>query len=570
MLTLLMTFITLIFVMLVSYQLAIKHQSLTANSYFMASRKLSYAYIAGSMMLTNTSIDQLIGLNGNSYSNNLSSIAWEVTAVIPMVILALFFLPRFMKERFITLPEFISLHYDTVTRRYISILLILTYTFVLSPASLYLGAITINKIFNIQELLDFSYPITISFLIVIIGLIGAAYAIFGGLGAVAISDTINGVFLLFFIFFVPILGLYILGNSSFYQGINIIFHQSPEKLNMIGGVKDTVPFSTIFTGMFMANLFYWCTNQATIQKCMAAKSLEEGQKGVLLTGFFKLTLPIFLMMPGLIAWHIFKNNPIIHSDLAYPQLVTMILPLWMKGFFVAVIIGAVMSHFNAIINASSTLITFDFFKPLFLNITDHYLVRFGKLVSIIVALVSILVAPLLMYAPEGIYMILRRFTGFFNMPVIAIVLYAFFRSNYTSALAAKIVLIFHAFIYGIFILYLNFDKIFNINFIHCMGILFFIELILLEIIGKFFIVKKNNFVENVSKDIILMQWPHVKSVSILLIIFLILLYITFSPFGIANQSMVNGKYFFIILSILLGGLTLVILTESKYYLKCRK
>lgn len=563
MFTLLTTLSVMLIVMLISSRLTRRYHDPTAHGYFMAGGKLSYGYIAGSMMLTNISIDQLIGLNGDSYAHNLSAIAWEATAVIAMVALALFFLPRYMQGGFTTLPEFIASRYDTATRRCISILLILTYTLVLNPASLYLGAITLNQIFDIQMLLGLTYPATISLLIAITGVIGAAYAILGGLRAVAISDSINGIFLLFITLLVPVLGFYALGKGSFFAGTEIVLHQSAEKLNMIGGTKDNVPFGTLFTGMLLANLFYWCTNQATIQKSMAAKNLEEGQKGVLLTGFFKLTLPVILMMPGIIAWHLFKDNPVSHSDLAYPQLVAMLLPWWMKGFFVAVILGTVMSHFNAIINASATLLAYDFFKPAVPHATDHQLVKFGKAISIIVALTSIVAAPLLIYAPEGIYTVLRRFTGFFNMPVIAIVLYTLFRPSYASARAAKFVLAFHALIYGVFVLGLKIDERWNISFIHVMGMLFVTEFTLLEIIGRMTPETAHPPKNMALVNITLTEWRHAKSVSILLIALLVSLYLTFSPLGVATLTHNAERYYLFLTSCWIVAITIIGFSEKK-------
>lgn len=553
----------MLLVMLLSSWLTRRHHDQTAHGYFMAGGQLSYGYIAGSMMLTNISIDQLIGLNGDSYAHNLSAIAWEATAVIAMIALALFFLPRYMQGGFTTLPEFIASRYDMVTRRCISILLILTYTFVLNPASLYLGAITLNQIFDIQAQLGLTYPATISLLIAVSGVIGAAYAILGGLRAVAISDSINGIFLLFITLLVPVLGFFALGKGSFFAGTEIVLHQTPEKLNMIGGTKDNVPFGTLFTGMLLANLFYWCTNQATIQKSMAAKNLEEGQKGVLLTGFFKLTLPVILIMPGIIAWHLFKDNPASHSDLAYPKLVAMLLPWWMKGFFVAVILGTVMSHFNAIINASATLITYDFFKPKMSHTSDLQLIKFGKVVSIVVALASIAAAPLLMYTPEGIYTVLRRFTGFFNMPVIAIVLYAFFRSSRTSARAARTVLAFHAFIYGVFVLGLKIDERWNISFIHILGILFVIEFALLEIIGRIAPSVQSPTQSGMLINTTLTEWRHAKSVSVLLIALLISIYLIFSPLGIATQTQSPERYSIFLAIIWIVAIVLIGFSERK-------
>lgn len=133
-------------------------------------------------------------------------------------------------------------------------------------------------------------------------------------------------------------------------------HDAPEKLNAIGGPYDKVPFGALFTGMIFANLFYWCTNQAIVEKSMAVKNLAEGQKGVLLSGCLKLLVPLAMLRPGIIAWHLFRDQPLSNSGLAYPALVSALMPWWMKGFFVAVIFGTVMSHFNAIINGPATLL----------------------------------------------------------------------------------------------------------------------------------------------------------------------------------------------------------------------
>lgn len=537
--TSLFTFLSMLFftglVAAISWSFTRKAKDVGAHGYFMASGGLNGWFIAGSMMLTNLSIDQLVGLNGDSYAHNLSSMAWEATAAVSTIALALFFLPRYLRGGFSTLPEFIEKRYDVTTRRVVSGLMVATYTLVLNPASLYLGAITFNQIFDLQTILGWSYPATISLLIVSTGVIGAAYAVLGGLRAVAVSDTINGIGLLVVVVLIPVIGLWTLGNGDVLSGAQTIMHDTPEKLNAIGGPQDKVPFGALFTGMIFANLFYWCTNQAIVQKSMAAKNLAEGQKGVLLSGCLKLLVPLAMLMPGVIAWHLFRDQPLANSDLAYPALVSALMPWWMKGFFVAVIFGTVMSHFNAIINGTATLLTYDFYKALRPLADDQALVRFGKRVSIIAALVSLVVAPMLMYAPEGIYAVLRRFTGFFNMPIIAIMLFGFFNAR-GGAFPAKLVLGLHAFCYAVFVLGLKIDTRFGISFIHVMGIMFAIEMLILIALRKRFARAEPYVVQVATRTMDLTPWRHAGSFSIFLLAALVSIYLTFSGLGVASAT----------------------------------
>jgi SSS family solute:Na+ symporter len=370
--------------------------------------------------------------------------------------------------------------------------------------------------------------------------IGALYAIFGGLRAVAVSDTINGVGLLVAGLMVPVLGFYALGHGDFFSGFHVVATQAPEKLSAIGGPHDSVPFGTLFTGMIFANLFYWCTNQSIVQRTFAAKNLAEGQKGVLLSGLLKLLVPIVMMLPGVIAFHLYSNNPLSRPDLAYPQLVADLLPWWAKGFFVAVLFGTVMSHFNAVINSTATLVAFDFYRPWKPNASDEKLIRVGKMASIAIAVVSLLIAPLLMYAPDGIYIVMRRFTGFFNIPIIAVVLVGFFNKK-ISALPAKIVLLLHVIAYTLLIFVFKVDKVYGINFIHIMGILFVTEVSLMLLLGLRY-PRAVPYEAQFRQHGDLTPWRFASTMSVLLMAMLVSLYLTFSPLGIARQGGVTTQY----------------------------
>ncbi|MDF0605872.1 solute:sodium symporter family transporter [Neisseriaceae bacterium TC5R-5] len=512
-----------------------------AKGYFMASGGLTGWFIAGSMLLTNLSAEQLIGLNGDAYGHNLSAMAWEATAAVATVVLAMYFLPRYLKGGFTTLPQYLEERFDATTRRFVSLMFILGYTFVANPSGLYLGSIAFNEIFKVQQLTGMSYNMTISVLVWSMGIIGALYAIFGGLRAVAVSDTINGLGLLVAGLMVPILGLIALGGGSFGEGLHIITTNAPEKLNAIGSATDSVPFGTIFTGMVFANLFYWCTNQSIIQRTLAAKSLAEGQKGVLFSGLIKILVPIVMLIPGVIAYHYYAGNPLPKPDFAYPVLVRDILPWWLTGFFVAALFGTVMSHFNAIINSTATLVAYDFYRAWKPNATDEQMVRVGKISSVLIAVLSLIIAPLLIYAPDGIYTVMRRFTGFYNIPIIAVVLVGFFTSR-VSAVSAKTVLFMHVVVYTLLIFVFSIDKRSGVHFLHIMGMLFVLEVALMLALGKLF-PRATVYQPTIRNPGEQRNWRYAKSMSTFLMALLVSAYLTFSPFGVANETGLSNSYY---------------------------
>ncbi len=318
----------------VSYRLT-RGRTSSVNEYFLAGRGLTGVFIAGSLLLTNLSAEQLIGLNGQSFTGNMSGMAWEVTAGIAAIIMAIFLLPKFLGIGISTIPEFLNTRYDEDVRRMTVLLFLLGYMCVTIPSMLYSGGLAVLRLFDVPSLLNLSYTQSLWLVIWIVGIIGAIYAIFGGLRAVAVSDTINGIGLVFIGFLVPILGFITLGNGDILTGMKEVATTNPEKLNAIGDSNDSVPFLSIFTGIIFANLFYWALNQYVIQRILGASNLKEGQKGVLFTGYLKLLVPIFMMIPGVIAFHLYGDS-ISNGDLSYPTLISELLPVWLMGFFLAV------------------------------------------------------------------------------------------------------------------------------------------------------------------------------------------------------------------------------------------
>ena len=503
----------------------------TSKGYFLAGRGLSGIVIGCSMVLTSLSTEQLIGVNANSYQNNFSIIAWTVPTVIPLCFLALYMLPKYLRNGYTTIPEFFENRFDRQTRLIMSGLFLVFYLLIVIPTALYTGAIAFNKIFNLETIFGLSYAQAIVYTVIAIGVVGAIYAIFGGLKAVAVSDTINAVILVIGALLVPVFALLYLGNGSILEGLNIITTTHVEKWNAIGSSTDSTPWPTIFTGIMVVHFFYWTTNQAIVQRCLGAKDLASGQKGILIAALFLLTLPIILNLPGLLSFHILGEglNPI---DTSYPLLVNKVMPTALQGFFIAALFGAILSTFNSFLNSAATIYCKDLLPSISKKQrTDQELIVYAKKVSTIMAIVTMIIGPLLMFGTDGIFLITKRFAGFVNIPIVALFAVGLFNKT-VSGLAARIALFVHV------VLYFSIVWVFNvkINFVYVMGGLFVFDVVLMLILGQF--LKREPYVENTvnKSDVDLTNWKYIKVTSVSLILGLIALYTFLSPVGLASPD----------------------------------
>ncbi len=509
-------------------------QTTTREGYFLAGHGLTGTFIAGSLLLTNLSAEQLIGLNGSAYAFNLSSMAWEVTAAVAIIIMAVVFLPRYLIGGFTTLPEFLETRFDARVRRTTAGLFLLGYSFVTIPSVLYSGSLAVLQLFDVTELLGVARNEALTITIWVIGLIGAAYAIFGGLKAVAVSDTLNGIGLLIVGVTVPLLGLMKLGHGSVLAGLNTLTSEHTEKLNAIGAASDPTPFGTLFTGMILANLFYWGTNQYVIQRTLGARNLAEGQKGVLISGCFKIAVPFFMMIPGIIAFHLY--GPGLESmDDAYPRLVKDVLPTYLSGFFLAVLLGAVFSSFNSLLNSAATLVAVDVYQPLRPASSDADLIRVARIAGIAIALFSFLIAPTLQYAPEGLWQLIRKFTGFYNIPIIALVVMALVTlrsARRVPAVGALLAVGFHLIAYTV----VTFIWDTGIHFIHLYALLFAAEIaIMFAYMSRHPILSTQPTPLSASESgMDMTPWRYTRLTSIGLLSAVVLLYVAFSPLGLAS------------------------------------
>lgn len=546
-----MTFVTFLIVTgLVAYisYLKTKDEENTAKGYFLAGRGLSATVIGFSMVLTSLSTEQLVGVNASTYQSNFSIIAWTVQSVIPLCVLALYLLPRYLKGGFTTIPEFFEERYDRQTRQIISLLFLVGYTFVLIPGALYSGAIAFTRIFNVDQLLGISFNTALWIVVWLIGIVGGIYAIFGGLKAVAVSDTLNGFALIIGGMMIPWFALKFLGDGSLTKGIEIVTTQHLDKLNAWGAATDPVPWTTIFTGILIVNFFYWTTNQAIIQRSLAAKSLAAGQKGILYAAVFLLLLPLLLNVPGLVSFYIFGDS-LQKIDLAYPTLVGKVLPTPLLGFFTACLFGAILSTFNSFVNSAATLFCYDLYRPLAKGeISDEKLIKIAKIAGTIIAIIAMVIAPLLQHGSGGLFIVLRRFAGFFNIPVIALVTIGFLNKT-VSGKAARITVLLHV------ILYYSLVWIFKVklNFVHVMGGLFVFDIVMMLILGNIYRRETPYVLTTKNKsNVDLTNWKYVKHFSAILVLGLCYLYTILSPIGLVGGHKITNITIFYLIAIVVA------------------
>ena len=522
-----LTFITFIFFTLfvaIYTWYKLKKENLSSkNGYFLGGRSLTGVVIAGSMLLTNISTEHLIGMNGSSYKNGFIIIAWEVTSSLALIFAALYFVPKYLKMGLITIPQFLESRFDNTTRTIVALFLIVSFVITLLPIVLYTGAINIESIFNISETFNISKSQGLWITVIAIGSLGAIYAFFGGLKAVAISDTINGYGLLIGGTAIPLIALFSIGDGNIIEGLMKVYNNNPEKFNVIGTRDSVMPFEVLFTGLIINQIYFWCMNQTIIQRALGAKSLIEAQKGLLFTGILKIMIPFIIVLPGVIGYYYFGDSLYENQDMIYPELIKKVLPLGLVGLFAAIIMGAVLSTFNSVLNSAATIFSIDFYKNhIDKNISENKLVKIGKLTTLILAIFSIIVAPIMANAPDGLYQLLQKLNGIFFIPIASIMIAGFFTKS-ISAFAAKISL----FVGLLF--YINVTFIFksDIHFVHVWGIEFVLNMVTMFVFSYIFPHKKKEE-RRIENHIELIEWKYAKGISFIIAFITISIYILLS------------------------------------------
>ncbi len=492
----------------------------TSDGYFLGGRSLTGVVIAGSMLLTNISTEHLIGMNGSSYKNGFIIIGWEVTSALALVVAAMYFIPKYLRLGLTTIPEYLEKRFDGLTRSLVALFLVVSFVVTLLPIVLYTGAINLESIFNVSESLGVSKAEGLWITVVAIGLIGSLYAIFGGLKAVAVSDTINGYGLLIGGILIPLIALVAIGDGNPISGLSKVYENAPEKFNVVGAKDSVMPFGVLFTGLIINQLYFWGMNQTIIQRALGAKNLVEAQKGLLFTGVLKILVPIIIVLPGVIGFYYFGDSMYDEQDHIYPALVKKVLPLALSGFFAAVVMGAVLSTFNSVLNSAATIFSVDVYKRLIRkDVKEKRLVWVGRSVSSVLAIFAILAAPLVAKAPEGLYQLLQQLNGIFFIPIASIMLAGFFMEK-ISAVGAKSALIFGLLYYIVTTFVLKVD----IHFIHNWGIEFVLNVIIMFAVSHFY-PRKNFGIRTAVVNMEMVQWKYAKHLSVVLVVITILIYI---------------------------------------------
>jgi len=406
---------------------------------FLAGGGLSWFFVAGAITLTNLSTDQLVGMNGNQM---LLLAWWELAGFIGLMLLAFVFVPIYYRNNCTTITQLLEQRYDGASiRTVISGLFLFGNLFIYLPAVIYSGALFMQTLFGVEA--------SVTAIAAVFAIVGAAYAILGGLRAVAVLDTYAGVGIL-------ALALVVVFLAMQAVGWDITTGVPEERLTMIGSLDSPIPFHTLFTGMLFIQIFYWSTNQNITQKALAAPNVKEAQKGVMAAAIVRvLIVPPIVVIPGIVAFKLFGDV----DDRAYAMVVGEVLPSWTSGMFAAMIAAAVLTTYSAVMNATITLWSVDFHRRFFNPEVD--VKKLNRTVGIVAMIGSIALVPVYAGA-ESIINLLQELNGLLSMPILSAFIAALlFRNMDARAAVAGLVWGFSVYAFHTFYLYVpeNFDGV---------------------------------------------------------------------------------------------------------------
>ena len=520
----------------------------TAEGYFLAGRGLPGIVIAGSLLLTNISAEQLVGTNGQTWSTNMSPMAYEVVAACALIFMALYFAPRYLKSGVATVPQMLGIRYDRSTKLWFSIAYIGLYLIVQLPVILYSGSLVFENIFGLSSILGCTKFQSVIILCIAISIIGSLYAIFGGLKAVAVSDTVNGALLIVGGFMIPFIALHVLGVASGSEdlaigdGFRYLVENYPEKLNSVSAANveaPAVPWPTVFTGLAFLCIQSWCTHQSFIQRVLAADGLKEAQKGALFCAFMKILGFLYLALPGVIAYALFEvqGNQVTTMDDAYPQLVAQVVPAPLMGFFAAVMFGAIISSFNSVLNSINTMFTMDiyadFINP---NADGPKLVKVGKQAGVVFSVITTCFGPMIYFFPGGLKTFLDSLVMLIGLPVLSGI-FGGFVFKYLPKYAAKFILVFHIVFYGAFlILAPQYPTGGDMHYLYAITVLLPIEILIMFIMNC---MNKNKagveaWVQEDVKAVDMTPWKYRWVAAAIVVIGVLAVYAFFSPLGVGG------------------------------------
>jgi len=404
-----------------------------ADDYFAGGRALKWYVVAGSLLLTNLSTEQFVGLNGAVFKDGcFVSVWWEAGASFAMLVTATVFLPHYLNLGLVTTAGYLSERYDRTLRALVACVFLVYYVTILCPVVLYTGSITIKEIFDL--------PVPLWTISTSVGLLGATYAVVGGLKAVAVADCLNGIGLLIVGLWIPLAALNLLPNGA------ADLFSDPAALKPLasecrafdrtvpGGRGDwtapSIPWHVPWVSLQLNNIYYFSTNQVIVQRALGAQSLADAQKGVMFAATMKAFGWAFLCLPGLVGILLMEKGVLVdgkpftvdESDLILPALVKVVVPSSLQGFFLAVLLGSVLSTFSGAINSSSTMFGLEIYHP-FVNpdATNEELVKLSSIFGVSLTVLTFFLAPLL-EGTESIFEYLQQVNTIVSLPILTVFL----------------------------------------------------------------------------------------------------------------------------------------------------
>ncbi|MBU0756397.1 MAG: solute:sodium symporter family transporter, partial [Planctomycetes bacterium] len=433
-----------------------------SEDYFLAGRKLTWWLIGFSLIASNISTEHFVGMAGKGFGRvGLAIASYEWMSAITLVIVAWFLLPRFLKAGIYTMPEFLEYRYNAAARGIMAVFIMIAYVVVALATVLFSGAIALEAIFGMDRTLG----------VWLIGIIAGSYTIYGGLKAVVWSDLLQGGALLAGGALVAVLGLLALGNGDgFLAGMKSFAETNADKLHVVLPWNDPdVPWLAVFIGgLWIPNLFYWGLNQFITQRTLGAKSLAEGQKGILLAALLKLTIPFIIVIPGIMAFQLYGDR-ITDGDGAYPHMIKELLPPQLRGIMFAALCGAVMSSFNSMLNSASTIFTIDIYqRHINRQASQKRLVHVGRIATTAFVIIGCLWAPQIDKVVDHVFDYIQKFWGFITPGIVAAFLVGLVLKK-APPLAAICALVLNIPVYGLLLCFLP-----GWAFLHLMGVTFVI------------------------------------------------------------------------------------------------
>ena len=404
------------------------------SDYFLAGKSLPWWAIGASLIAANISAEQIIGMSGSGYAIGLAIASYEWMAAITLILVGKYLLPIFLERGIYTMPQFLEQRYDHRVRLVMAFFWLGVYIFVNLTSVLWLGALALNTVAGLDIVQG----------MVLLGLFAVGYSLYGGLKAVAFTDIIQVVLLVLGGLMIAWIMLdKVSDGSGVLAGFQILTERAPEKFDMILSRDNphyaSLPgLSVLLGGMWIMNISYWGFNQYIIQRALAAKNIQEAQKGIAFAAFLKLLMPVIVVLPGIA---IFVLNPTLATpDHAYPEAMAM-LPSGIKGLVFAALLAAIVSSLASMTNSISTIFTMDIYAS-FSSKKDENgnRVMVGRVVAVAAMLLAMICAKPLLGNFDQAFQYIQEFTGFFTPGIVVFFLLGMFWKKTTSsgALAAAI------------------------------------------------------------------------------------------------------------------------------------